>query len=673
MGGTSRNALRVSARVRREPALALAATATATAPAPRRHAKVLTAAFRPLRPGRLVRELLASNAPAAPHAWVLAAARLRLDALPDPAPERWLLRLAERFGAPAGNDDERQRCAGALARGLPLAAWNAPELLGELLLAAREAAQASSRDGRAGRQSEPCVYTPFELARRMIGSLLVGPRRTLDPACGAGIFLLAAFERAFARRRETGQPAEEAARRVLEHELAGCDLDPHAVALAEFELRLAAFAASGLSDDVPLALHAADALQPLPELEAKADIVVGNPPYVEGRGLTNAQLAALRKRFRCASRGKVNLFAVFVERGLELLRPGGVLGFVLPSTFQRNERYRALRELLLEHTLESIEPLEGKAFEGRVVEPVLLRVRKQPPARSWRVHLPGGTVQQRQLPLGPSLRFCDATAAGLREQVQLMDRHGVPLGDYFEVRDGISTGFQPFPKRLLGTLQASRFVADDATTVTFDPARHVRIVDGTEVRPFAPVAWAGRWFEYDKRHEHEPPHPGRPFNCQLRERAIFDRAEKLLTRQTARGLVATVDRERFFVRNSVHVTYVKEGALLPPLPERDRFPAPSRAVSLAALCACLNSAFYTRYFLAVTGEDGAVFPQVHIADVKRLPILPGLLREGAPLAALGEEILALHTRPESAEREADIARVRAEVEALLQAAFGLLD
>jgi len=507
--------------------------------------------------------------------------------------------------------------------------------------------------------------------------------RVVDPACGAGIFLTESFRRAFERRCAGGLQPLDAARTVLRHEITGIDIDSEALAVAAFALRSAAFEASGLCENVPLDLRATDALQPLPDLDERVDVVLGNPPFVEGRGLDDSELGALRERFTCLAKGKVNLFAAFVERGLQMLRPGGVLCFLLPATFQRNERYRALRELLLRYTLESIEPVAEPAFGDCVVETVILRVRKQPPARGAYVVLSGGIKAQHDLPLGPLLRFSTHLAPDLSQQLAGMERRGTPLGELFEVRDGISTGFQPFPLRLLGRVEDHVFVANDGTRTAFDPRKHMKVIDGAEFHAFTPVRWEGRWIEYDKTHEHAPPHPGRPFNCQLRERAIFDRPEKLLTRQTAKGLIATVDRERFFVRNSVHVTFIK----LPHQPPRpgklerrssvgagstlengrrasDRF---TRQYSLPALCACLNTPYYERYYLAVTGEDGKVFPQVHIADLKRLPLLPDLLRPGGALEAMGEELFRLHAPGQQMGYR--IAELKQRVEQLLKAAF----
>ena len=594
-----------------------------------------------------------------PEAWVLASARELAGRCPKKPPERWLDKLSQALLPAAFEAPPR-----SLFATLPPALWLEPSFLGEVLLAARLAAveaRAKKRRGRADRISVGEVYTPAAVARRILASVRTGVQRVVDPACGAGVFLQEAFQSSFQRRRQGGAHAAEAAAEALAGDLAGIDLDPQALAVAEFSLRLAGLIHGGLDCDVPLDLRRADALQKLEGLEGGCECIVGNPPFIEGRGLDEAQFKHLRARFRCAGSGKINLCAVFVERALELLKDDGVLALVVPATFQRNARYRALREMLLEQTVEAILPLERACFERHIVETVILRVRKSPPRKN-QVQVAGGSVPQSGLAVGPLLRFCERLSETGRLLLENMEQRGVPLEGHFEVRDGISTGFQPFPARLLGVFEsgggpAGDFVSLDGQRRPFDPKKHRRIIDGREFSAFSPVGWAGRFIEYDKRHEHCPPHPGRSFNCQLREASIYDRTEKLLTRQTARGLTATVDRQRYFVRNSVHVTFVKDFG-------------GGRNLSLDALCACFNSRLYNRYLLVVSGENGMIFPQVHIADIKRLPILPELLQSDSPLERLGSKLLKLHEAPER--NASEIAQLKEETEKILCEAFGFL-
>ena len=619
------------------------------------HSRVLrTRAFlgrtRPVKVADYVRPLIEAHREFTPQAWVHSAAVEIAERSTLNVPVEWLERLSSAIHS--GN----KSAAHPSFDDIPKAVLNDPSFLSGVLEAARACA-APERKGRSGRVSAGSVYTPALVAKHIIAELKVGARRVIDPACGAGAFLLEAFQRGYRRRLEGGEAPAAAAQSVLSNELTGIDIDREALAVAEFSLRIAALRMAGLSATQPIDLRLSDALKPLPGLEGACECLVGNPPFIEGRGLSPAVLDGLRGRFQCASEGKVNLFAVFIERSLELLKDDGVMALIVPATFQRNARYRLLRELLLKHTIESMRPLEREQFGNHAVETVVLRVRKRPPQSSSRVKLGGGEILQSRLPMGPVLRFCDHLPRRLRHQIELMERHGAPLSNFFEVRDGISTGFQPFPVRLLGNVTEDTtpmFVSLDGHARPFDPAIHRKIIDGSEFTAFSPIAWEGRYIEYDKRHEHTPPHPGRPFNCQLRDPSLYDRAEKIVTRQTACGLIATLDRERHFVRNSVHVTFQK--------PEH-------ASLSLEALCACLNSRFYIDYFLAVTGETGEIFPQVHIADLKRLPVLPGLLKPGGVIAELGSTLLQIYRNTEIDLAAMQSAKVALETE--LAAAFGL--
>jgi hypothetical protein len=74
--------------------------------------------------------------------------------------------------------------------------------------------------------------------------------------------------------------------------------------------------------------------------------VVGNPPYVE--------YARVRREYEVAgygSPGYENLYAFFLERGLQLLAPGGRLGMIVPVSAMSVEAYRPLMDRFRPHAL----------------------------------------------------------------------------------------------------------------------------------------------------------------------------------------------------------------------------------------------------------------------------------------------------------------------------------
>jgi predicted type IV restriction endonuclease len=79
------------------------------------------------------------------------------------------------------------------------------------------------------------------------------------------------------------------------------------------------------------------------------DVVVGNPPYVRVQALNRwepLEVELLKSRYSSAQTGNYDLYVVFVERGLELLRSSGTAGFILPHKFMHLEYGQPLRQAL---------------------------------------------------------------------------------------------------------------------------------------------------------------------------------------------------------------------------------------------------------------------------------------------------------------------------------------
>lgn len=77
--------------------------------------------------------------------------------------------------------------------------------------------------------------------------------------------------------------------------------------------------------------------------------VIGNPPYIRIQAMKEwapVEVEFYKQRYRAASRGNYDIYVVFVERGLNLLNPAGVLGLILPHKFFNAEYGTPLRTLL---------------------------------------------------------------------------------------------------------------------------------------------------------------------------------------------------------------------------------------------------------------------------------------------------------------------------------------
>ena len=86
--------------------------------------------------------------------------------------------------------------------------------------------------------------------------------------------------------------------------------------------------------------------------EGGFDIVIGNPPYVDYSKIKGTEY--FNKNYESSNiKGKVvkyNLFQLFIEKSINLLREGGMFGFINPNTYLSTENAFSLRKLMLEKT-----------------------------------------------------------------------------------------------------------------------------------------------------------------------------------------------------------------------------------------------------------------------------------------------------------------------------------
>ena len=77
--------------------------------------------------------------------------------------------------------------------------------------------------------------------------------------------------------------------------------------------------------------------------------VIGNPPYIRIQGMREwapIEVDYYKSAYRSASSGNYDIYVVFVEKCLALLKPTGLLGFILPHKFFNAQYGEPLRSIL---------------------------------------------------------------------------------------------------------------------------------------------------------------------------------------------------------------------------------------------------------------------------------------------------------------------------------------
>jgi len=109
------------------------------------------------------------------------------------------------------------------------------------------------------------------------------------------------------------------------------------------------------------------------------DYVVGNPPYVRVQHLPDKQKEMLGSLYDSTT-GNYDIYCVFYERGLELLREeSGKLGYITSNQFLLSDYGEGIRHVLLEHSaIEEVSDFrDSGVFEDAANLPVILFARQE--------------------------------------------------------------------------------------------------------------------------------------------------------------------------------------------------------------------------------------------------------------------------------------------------------
>ena len=168
-----------------------------------------------------------------------------------------------------------------------------------------------------------------------------------DPTCGAGEFLVSAFETKAKLYRLSGKSNPNDYLKIL-HTIYGNDINHHSVEISKIRLFFLYCRECGTFAHLNTAARiindnftARDFVSFNVNLfqgqtnERKFKIIVGNPPYVEDS-----------KSAATAYTKYGNIYANVLENSAKLLTDNGVLGFIVPLSYSSTERMKKIRSLL---------------------------------------------------------------------------------------------------------------------------------------------------------------------------------------------------------------------------------------------------------------------------------------------------------------------------------------
>jgi len=105
--------------------------------------------------------------------------------------------------------------------------------------------------------------------------------------------------------------------------------------------------------------------------EAGFDFVIGNPPYFE------TKRKQYKEDFSNIASGRLNIYALFIYKGLEILKNGGYLAMVVPTSMNNGAYFKSLRQYIVSvGCITNLTILTEDVFEDAEQAVQLLVIRK---------------------------------------------------------------------------------------------------------------------------------------------------------------------------------------------------------------------------------------------------------------------------------------------------------
>ena len=226
--------------------------------------------------------------------------------------------------------------------------------------------------------------------------------RLLDPACGSGAFLIQSFDQLHAAYEASNDRLHELRghrtlfdldRQILQNNLYGVDLNEEAIEICKLSLWIKTAqrgkiltsldhtirVGNSIVSDPAIDPAAFDWQSAFPEVFAMGgfDVVVANPPYVRQELLSPIKpyLEANYKTYH----GMADLYVYFYELGLRLMKPGGLMCFVVTNKWMKASYGEPLRRHFAEHAwVESVVDFghAKQIFEDADVFPCIIVARR---------------------------------------------------------------------------------------------------------------------------------------------------------------------------------------------------------------------------------------------------------------------------------------------------------
>ncbi len=327
------------------------------------------------------------------------------------------------------------------------------------------------------------------------------------------------------------------------------------------------------------------------EYKGGFDIVLGNPPY-------GATLSEIEKKYLESYQVfeyQVNTYSLFYEKGVEILKKNGLLGYITPATFTYQHYFKKLRQFLTTYKTIGISKYFYEVFEDADIGDCVTWI----------------TTKQANAKAPILLQKCQNSEEAMKLPI-LTDYHqlvsssgtynlGITKIDLEKIRRNtkalaeiaqIIVGIKPYQRGKGKPKQTAEIVKGKIFTATKkENETYINCVIGKDFHRYRFLQSPKMYLSYGK------------WLAEPRASAPFFDEEKIILRQTADRLIGTIDFEKRINLNNVYNVGKKDVAF-----------------SLKYILAILNSQLMNVVYQSISQEKGRVFAEVKKVYLANLPI-----------------------------------------------------
>jgi hypothetical protein len=349
------------------------------------------------------------------------------------------------------------------------------------------------------------------------------------------------------------------------------------------------------------------------------DIVIGNPPW--GAKLDTKSKNFINKNYN-AIEYQIDTYVVFMEKGFNILKDEGFLGFIIPSTWLSMHYFKKIRQLIITNTkLEKSILFRYQVFENVTAETSILVYEKEISELNHNIEIKSvknklefqtkklknvnQSFWQKSSDLGFNISF-DQSKLNLVEKIF---KESVKLKEIGKITSGIV----PYEAGKGNPRQTKEDVKNRIYDANEKENKDYKLyIVGRNIKKYVISPNSSQWIKFG--------------DCLAAPRKSLDfTRDKIVIRQTSDHIIAAIDNTGYLNLKSVHNAVIT-----------------NKSLSYKYLLPILNSRLIDFIYNFLVPEIGRVFAEVKAVKLMELPIYPASHEEQKPLILKADLMLELH-------------------------------